>query len=85
MEHNERIYWSDLSYEKQEEIKEGLEQNFRDDKELMAELKTMAEDEIKDDEEENTERNLKWHIDTLIEKKVDEVIGTFYGQITMEY
>lgn len=86
MEHTQRIYWSDLSYEKQEEIKKDLEQGFRDNKEFMAEITGQAEDKIKEDEEENTKRNLNWHIDNLIEKEVEDVIGqTFFGQITMEY
>ncbi|MDD4410862.1 MAG: hypothetical protein PHE32_04115 [Candidatus Shapirobacteria bacterium] len=86
MEHTQRIYWSDLTFEKQEEIKKGLEQELRDNKDFMSEIKGQAEDKIREDEEENTKRNLDWNMDNLIEKEVEDIIGqTFFCQVTMEY
>lgn len=86
MEHKQRIFWSDLSYDKQEEIKASLTAELKDNPTFMDEVNIRAEDTIREDEEENTDRNLKWHIENIIEKEVEDIINqTFFCQATMEY
>jgi len=48
----QRIYWSDLSYEKQEEIKNNFIELLRFDKDLMKELKAEVNQSLIDDEVE---------------------------------
>lgn len=86
MEHTIPIYFSDLTFEKQDEIREQITQWIKDDQDEMEEIKGLAESQISDDEEPLTKKNIDWHIQNIIEDKVEDIIGReFNGSATMEY
>lgn len=87
MEIKQRIYWDNLSYECQEDIKADLLTRFLEDPETLEDITIKVQNNCIDDEEDFeslTQEKKDWKIKSLAEDMVDDFINReFYGEITI--
>lgn len=80
----DRIYFDELSYEKQEKIKVDVIEYLKLDDDLMAEIKVEVMSEAEIGKETQTAEETKREIDYKLEQKADDLINrTFYAELSI--
>lgn len=87
MEIKQRIYWDNLSYEFQEDIKADLLKRFLEDPETLEDITIKVQQNCIDDEEDFESlppAKKDWRIQSMAEDMIETFINEeFYGEITI--
>lgn len=81
----QRIYFNELSWEKQQELIEEMKAELKADTDVMQSINEQIDEDNEIGEVKNqTAQQREWLIDEELEKRAEDIINrTFYGEITI--
>ena len=86
MEYKISLFFSDLTYEKQEEIEDGVYAELLADENERTDAREELKEQCKRDEEEITKEMFKYRFEEILRDKARNIImKTFNGDIEVNY